>query len=135
MSPQNEDPPVLAMPRPTIRNLMIVVALFALVFAFGRLAVWIYRTRTYGPTFTPAAFSSLCKAESDFMKGQAARCRVQVSRGIPFDDDSELSQMLKVCPYVVDDRAEETWEAQALVWDRASARSIAASLEYERAGY
>lgn len=115
----------MAWPRRIIQEVIMVVAALALTFAFVRLISALpERDTNKGPALT---LSELCEWESRFMESQAARCRAQAVQGVPFDLDNEFCEMLKVCPYVVDDRDEETWEAQARVWDRAAARSLEAS--------
>ena len=125
----------MAWHRQSIHRLMAAVAAFAVVLACvrGLFFTNIYQEGGFAKA-EPLRLSELCLWESTFMGHQAARCRARVGLEIPFDNDSELSQMLKVCPYVGDDRDAENWEAQALVWERASARSLAASRKHQGLG-
>jgi hypothetical protein len=67
--------------------------------------------------------ADLCEDESRLMKSRTETCREWAARGVEWEVEGGVAEILRLCPYPDDPPAAHSWSEQAAVWERAAERS------------
>jgi hypothetical protein len=118
-------------PPMTTRNLMIVIAILALL-------LWLVHQGMRRPHYDRQAdfhffMYDLCFHEADLMKRRADACRSHARSNSPWDDTGDETRDLKCCPYLEDVPRSQSWVEQAAVWERAARKASNAAEWHSRA--
>lgn len=115
----------------TTRQMMLLVAIVALILG-GPQVIERLHQHFASRAAIPYLMAALCGNEFALFNERAATCRTLASKGIPWNQEGEDREVLRLCPHQLQEPEHGSWSEQAEGWEQAADMANRASARHWR---